>query len=91
LNQAEVESYAKRIGLDYLTFTMLARREEIYDIMAAIVTKANSRVSSSEQIKKFAILERDFSQYEDEVTPTAKLKRSVVAGHFKDTLEKLYE
>jgi long-chain acyl-CoA synthetase len=91
LNQAEVESYAERIGLDCLTFNMLARREEIYDIVAAVVAKANSRVSSSEQIKKFAILERDFLQEEDEVTPTAKLKRSVVASHFKDTLEKLYE
>ena len=59
--------------------------------MKSIVDKANSRLSSSEQIKKFAILERDFSQKEDEVTPTAKLKRNVVAVHFKDTLEKLYE
>jgi long-chain acyl-CoA synthetase len=91
LNQAETESYAERIGLDDLKFTMLARREEIYDIVAAVVAKANSRVSSSEQIKKFAILERDFLQKEDEVTPTAKLKRNVVALHFKDTLEKLYE
>jgi long-chain acyl-CoA synthetase len=91
LNQAETESYAARMGLDYLAFNMLARREEIHSIVRSIVEKANSRVSSSEQIKKFAILERDFSQEEDEVTPTAKLKRSVVAGHFKDTLEKLYE
>jgi long-chain acyl-CoA synthetase len=91
LNQAEVESYAERIELDYLTFTMLARREEIYDVVAAVVAKANSRVSSSEQIKKFAILERDFLQEKDEVTPTAKLKRNVVGDHFKDTLEKLYE
>jgi long-chain acyl-CoA synthetase len=91
LNQAETESYAAGLGLDYLTFNMLARRDEIHSIVTSIVEKANSRVSSSEQIKKFAILERDFSQEEDEVTPTAKLKRNMVALHFKDTLEKLYE
>jgi len=91
LNQAETESYAEGLGLDYLAFNMLTRREEIHSIVKAVVDKANSRVSSSEQIKKFAILERDFSQEKDEMTPTAKLKRSVVAGHFKDTLEKLYE
>jgi long-chain acyl-CoA synthetase len=91
LNQAETESYAKGLGLGYLAFNMLTRREEIHSIVKSIVDKANSRVSSSEQIKKFAILERDFSQEEDEMTPTAKLKRNVVAVHFKDTLEKLYE
>lgn len=91
LNEAETESYAAGLGLDYLRFNMLARREEIHSVVTGLVEKANSRVSSSEQIKKFAILERDFLQEEDEVTPTAKLKRGVVASHFKDTLEKLYE
>jgi long-chain acyl-CoA synthetase len=91
LNQAETESCAEGLGLDYLAFNMLTRREEIHSIVKAVVDKANSRVSSSEQIKKFAILERDFLLEEDEVTPTAKLKRNMVALRFKDTLEKLYE
>lgn len=56
-----------------------------------IVSKANVRVSSSEQIKRFAILERDFSAELDEVTPTMKLKRNVVVENFKTVLEKLYE
>lgn len=91
LNQAETESYAARMDLGYGDFDTLCGSDEIGSIVNVIVEKANSRVSSSEQIKKFAILERDFLQEEDEVTPTAKLKRSVVARHFKDTLEKLYE
>jgi long-chain acyl-CoA synthetase len=91
LNQAEIESYAARLGLGQMGFDTLIRSDEVHAIVRSLVEKANSRVSSSEQIKKFAILERDFSQEEDEVTPTAKLKRRVVAGHFKATLEKLYE
>lgn len=83
LNPAEVESYGRQRGL--------VGSDEIYGAVEKIVEKANSRVSRSEQIKRFAILERDFSQEEDEVTPTLKLKRAMVAAHFKDTLEKLYE
>lgn len=62
-----------------------------YPAVEAAVSKANSRVSSSEQIKRFTILDRDFSAESGEVTPTLKLKRDVVAANCKNDLEKLYE
>ena len=46
----------------------------------AIVDDVNAELSRFEQIKRFAILPRDFSADEDEVTPTLKLKRRVVRG-----------
>ena len=45
-----------------------------------IVDEVNQDRSRYEQIKRFVILPRDFSMDEDEVTPTLKLKRSVVHG-----------
>jgi long-chain acyl-CoA synthetase len=66
-------------------------REEIQGFVEQAVQRANSRVSSSEQIKRFTIIDRDFSADNDEVTPTMKLKRSVVAEHFRNIIDKLYE
>jgi long-chain acyl-CoA synthetase len=43
-----------------------------------------------EQIKRFSILPRDFSQEEGEITPTLKLRRRVVQEHFRDEIENLY-
>ncbi|HEY2072501.1 MAG TPA: long-chain fatty acid--CoA ligase [Gaiellaceae bacterium] len=43
-----------------------------------------------EQIKRFSILPRDFSQEEGELTPTLKLRRRVVQEHFADEIESLY-
>jgi long-chain acyl-CoA synthetase len=43
-----------------------------------------------EQIKRFVILPRDFSQEEGEVTPTLKLRRKVIHEHFADEIERLY-
>ena len=43
-----------------------------------------------EQIKRFSILPRDFSQEEGEITPTLKLRRRVVQDHFRDEIEQLY-
>jgi long-chain acyl-CoA synthetase len=43
-----------------------------------------------EQIKRFAILPRDFLQEEGELTPTLKLRRKIVHEHFADEIENLY-
>ena len=83
LNQAEAgsdESYA-----------VLARSPELRQTVEDIVSKANARVSSSEQIKRFAILERDFSPELNELTPTMKLKRDVVVKNFAEVINELYE
>jgi long-chain acyl-CoA synthetase len=55
-----------------------------------VVDEVNRDKASFEQVKRFAILDRDFSPEHDEVTPTLKLKRKVCAEHFAGEIEKLY-
>jgi long-chain acyl-CoA synthetase len=57
----------------------------------AIVDDVNAELSRFEQIKRFAVLPRDFTAEEDEVTPTLKLKRRVCAEHFADEIQALYQ
>ncbi|MBX3291139.1 MAG: long-chain fatty acid--CoA ligase [Acidobacteria bacterium] len=72
-------------------YAEMADSPELLDRVAQTVERANSRVSRSEQIKRWKILDRDLSALYDEVTPTAKLKRAEVTKNFKDVLENLYE
>jgi len=37
------------------------------------------------------VLARPFSQEEDELTPTLKLKRRVIVEHFRSEIEQLYQ
>jgi long-chain acyl-CoA synthetase len=55
-----------------------------------VVEDVNSELSRFEQIKRYAILPRDFSAAEDEVTPTLKLRRRVCQEHFAAEIEALY-
>jgi long-chain acyl-CoA synthetase len=55
-----------------------------------VVDELNADKASFEQVKRFAVLDRDFSAEQDEVTPTLKLKRKVVAEHFAKEIEELY-
>ena len=58
--------------------------------MQGIVDDVNRDRSRFEQIKRFAILPRDFTMEHDEVTPTLKLKRRVVLEHFAEAVNGLY-
>jgi len=63
------------------------------DVQALVqdaVDNVNRDLSRFEQIKRFAIVLREFSAAEDEVTPTLKLKRRVIEEHFAAEIERLY-
>jgi long-chain acyl-CoA synthetase len=55
-----------------------------------LVESVNAELSRFEQIKRYAILARDFSAEEGEVTPTLKLKRRACQEHFAAEIEALY-
>ena len=62
-------------------------REAIWKDIDAV----NQKFARIEQIKRFAILPRDLSQEEGELTPTLKVKRSVVYKKFGPDVDALYE
>jgi long-chain acyl-CoA synthetase len=70
---------------------VLAGRDEVRELVQEIVDGVNADRSRYEQIKRFVILPRDFTMDDDELTPTLKLKRRVVAQHFDLELGELYE
>ncbi len=62
-----------------------------HQLVQELVDDVNRDRVRVEQIKRFAILPRDFSQEEGEITPTLKLRRRVVHDHFADDIERLYD
>ena len=43
-----------------------------------------------EQVRRFTLLEKEFSQEDDEMTPTLKLKRNVIMERYADAIEGMY-
>jgi long-chain acyl-CoA synthetase len=54
------------------------------------VAAANSSLARPAQVRRFAVLDRDFRPELGEVTPTLKLRRHVCEEHFRDVIEELY-
>ena len=55
------------------------------------IDKVNATVPSYETIKRFFVLERDFSQETGEMTPTLKVKRKVASTKFKKEIDSMYD
>jgi long-chain acyl-CoA synthetase len=63
------------------------------DLVAEIqnaVDEANRAVSKAESIRRFVTLPHDFTVDAEEITPTLKVRRQVIAMHFADEIESLY-
>jgi len=63
---------------------------EVRGLVEGVVEEVNRRHSRFEQIKRFTVIDRDFSAEHGEVTPTLKLKRRVCEEHFAAEIEQLY-
>ncbi len=90
LDAAEIAKWAAEQGIEG-DLDALARDERVNELVAGIVEEVNRERSRFEQVKRFAILPRDFEMEHGEVTPTLKLKRRVVLEHFADEVDALYD
>jgi long-chain acyl-CoA synthetase len=73
--------------------TSIADLTEDTDVRTAIqqaITDANKAVSAAEAIKEFRILPVDFTEEGGQLTPSMKLKRSVVMKEFAADVESIY-
>ncbi|GAA2675280.1 MULTISPECIES: long-chain fatty acid--CoA ligase [Actinosynnema] len=64
--------------------------EQLLKDIQAAVDDANLAVSKAESIKKFRVLPVDFTEAGGEMTPSMKLRRSVVAKTYKADIEAIY-
>ena len=77
-------------GRSYLVALITVNAAVERDTIQSIIDNVNRRVSSTESIRRFAILDRDFEIERDEITPTGKLKRDVITNRFREVIDELY-
>jgi long-chain acyl-CoA synthetase len=89
LDPVEIERWAKENGIEGDPAT-LAAEERVGELIQGVVDDVNRDRSRFEQVKRFAILPRDFTMEAGEVTPTLKLRRRAVQEHFAAEIDALY-
>jgi long-chain acyl-CoA synthetase len=89
LDAEQIVPWAQANGLP-TDLTELVARPEVRDLIQAEVDAVNANYAQVEQIKRFAILPRDFTLEDGELTPSLKLKRNVVYDTYAEEFERLY-
>jgi long-chain acyl-CoA synthetase len=83
-------AWAKAQGIEFKDHQELIQHPQVKELMAQQVEQVNSHLARYEQIKKFTVLARPFSETGGELTPTQKLKRRVLEQKFKSEIDAMY-
>ena len=90
-NFARVEAVARQQGRTFASHEQLAADPWVHELIGREVERMNSSLAQYETIKRFALLDRDFSFDDGQLTYTLKLKRRVIDERYAKVIESLYE
>jgi long-chain acyl-CoA synthetase len=90
LDSDAITEWAGKHGLAGKSFTEIARHEKTRELIAGYIDALNAQLNRWEQIKRFAIIDRELSIEAGDLTPSLKLRRKVVVENFADRLSALY-
>ena len=92
LDEEALPGWLKAHGKDTsLTAEQLRDDPDVLAELDTAVTAANKAVSHAESIRRFRVLDTDFTEDNGTLTPSLKLKRAVVMEKFADEVEALYK
>ena len=90
LDPDAVSGWAAERGLSGKSYAELVKLPEVQALVDEYVKKLNSELNRWETIKKSALLDHELSVERGELTPSLKVKRSVVEERNKEVLDSFY-
>lgn len=86
-----LEAFAKTNNISHSSAEELVHHPLVQDEVGKIIRHKNEQLASFEQIKKWLVLDQDFSIENNELTPTLKMKRKMITEKYKSLLDSLYD
>ena len=85
-----VAKFAQDSEVPYTDFASLTRAPEVLRLIEREIEAVNQRLARVEQIKTFRILAQLLTAEDEELTPTMKLKRRVIASKYANLVAEMY-
>ena len=83
-------SVNKKLKMEDKSNSGLITNQEIQDRIQLEVDSYNQHYGGYEQIKRYTLLDHEFSVEEGELTPTLKLKRKIILAKYAKEIEQIY-
>ena len=89
-NVASVEARAREEGLRFASPAELCTHPWVHRLMTEEIARLTPSLAQYETIKRFALLDTDFSFANGELTYTLKLRRRIIEQRYAEVIERLY-
>ncbi|MBZ0205135.1 MAG: AMP-dependent synthetase/ligase [Flavobacteriales bacterium] len=87
---AFLKDYCALKGIPYTSNEQVVKEQRIIDRIKQEVDRMNQGMGHWEQVKKFALLPKDWSIEGGEFTPSMKLRRKPILALYSDAVERIY-
>jgi len=82
--------WAENNRMTYTTYTDLAQKSAVYDLIGEDVQRTNDDLPPAARIQRFILLHKELDADDAELTRTRKVRRKFVAQRYAEIIEALY-
>ena len=86
----ELENWARENNVPFGNRTELVSNNEVVQLYEHEINLHTKNFAQVEHIRKFTLMDREWSQENEELTPTLKVKRRVINRKYADKIETMY-
>lgn len=86
-----VGRWAEKRGLAYTTYTDLAQKPEVVQLIRQDVEKVNAVLPAAARVRRFVLMHKEFDADEGEMTRTRKLRRGFLSDRYASIIAALYD
>jgi long-chain acyl-CoA synthetase len=95
IDYGAVGNWAERRHIPYTSYTDLAQKPEVYDLVDEAVQRVNKSLSEDEklknaQIKRFLLLHKELDPDDGEITRTRKVRRKFIDEKYGNLIDALF-
>src|SRR5262249_8340810 len=90
IDQDNVVKFAQDHDVPFTNYASLCRAPEVVELIDKEVEAVNKKFARVETIKKFRLIDQLLTAEDEELTPTMKLKRSLVERKYRQLIEGMY-
>ena len=91
VDQENVEKFAQDNDVPFSNYASLTRAPQVQGLIQDVIDEVNKKFARVEQIKKFFLLDKQLTAEDEELTPTMKLKRKLVAEKYAMQIRAMYQ
>jgi long-chain acyl-CoA synthetase len=90
IDHETVAQFAQEQNVPFTNFASLCRAREVQALIWGEIERVNKQLARVETIKKFRLIEQILTAEDEELTPTMKLKRTLVNVKYREVIDTMY-